>query len=72
MPVLEKTPVRTEAGVGTTRTTNRATGLYEGFPELPVPVVLLTLWLAGVALMGSCALTLYYLFGSLLVALAGL
>jgi hypothetical protein len=74
MPVLEKTPpVRTETGIGTpTRSTDRTGGLYEGFLELPIPVVLLTLWLTGVALVGLCASTLYYLLGLLLIALAGL
>jgi hypothetical protein len=38
----------------------------ERFLELPVAVVLGAMWLAGVALLGSCALTLY-LSGSLLV-----
>jgi hypothetical protein len=39
---------------------------YERFLELPVAFVLGAMWLAGVALLGSCALTLY-LSGSLLV-----
>jgi hypothetical protein len=34
---------------------------YERFLEMPVPVVLAALWLAGAALLGSCALTLYVL-----------
>ncbi len=32
---------------------------YERFLELPVAVVLGVMWLAGVALIGSCALVLY-------------
>lgn len=32
---------------------------YEAFLELPVPVVLVLLWLAGVVLLGLCAATLY-------------
>jgi hypothetical protein len=39
---------------------------HERFLELPVAVVLGAMWLVGVALLGSCALTLY-LLGSLLV-----
>jgi hypothetical protein len=44
---------------------------YEGFLELPPAVVLLVLWVAGVALIGSCALVLY-MAGSVVVrSLAG-
>jgi hypothetical protein len=44
---------------------------YEGFLEWPPGVVLLVLWVAGVALLGSCALVLY-MAGSVLVrSLAG-
>ncbi len=32
---------------------------YERFLEMPVAFVLVVLWLAGVALMGSCALLVY-------------
>jgi hypothetical protein len=32
---------------------------YESFLELPVPVVLALLWLAGVVLLGLCAGVLY-------------
>jgi len=39
---------------------------YERFLELPVVVVLAVLWLAGAALLGTCALAAY-LYGSLLV-----
>jgi hypothetical protein len=39
---------------------------YERFLELPVPLVLVGLWLAGAWLLGACALALY-LFVSLLV-----
>ena len=41
-------------------------GTYERFLELPVPLVLVVLWLAGAALLGVCALALY-LYVSLLV-----
>ena len=39
---------------------------YERFLELPVVSVLAAMWVAGVALLGSCVLILY-LFGSLLL-----
>ena len=39
---------------------------YERVLELPVALVLAAMWLAGVALLGSCALALY-LLGSLLL-----
>jgi len=38
---------------------------YEPFLELPVPIVLAVLWLAGAAFMGVCGLALYYLWLSL-------
>jgi hypothetical protein len=39
---------------------------YEGFLELPVPVVLVVLWVLGLVIVGSLALALY-LYGSALV-----
>ena len=39
---------------------------YEGFLELPVPVVLAVLWVAGAALEVACVVTLYEV-GSVLV-----
>ena len=32
---------------------------YERFLRMPVPVVLITMWLAGCALLGLCTLFLY-------------
>ena len=32
---------------------------YERFYELPVPVILVVLWLVGAMLLGLCALALY-------------
>ena len=52
-----KTPVSTEQNVS----------LYERFMELPVPVAILSLWLAGAAFIGLGTLTLYYLFWLLLL-----
>ena len=52
MPGQVKAPVPTEHNGG----------LYERFMELPVPVVILSLWLAGAAFIGLGTLTLYYLF----------
>jgi hypothetical protein len=43
---------------------------YEWFLELPVPIVIVTLWLAGAILLGLCTLGLY-LFWSLLQAVVG-
>ena len=71
--LLEKKAVRAaEIGIGTTQTPTHDAGLIARFLELPVPVVLLTLWVVGAALMGSCALTLYHLLGFLLSASGGL
>ena len=39
--------------------------LWEGFLKLPVPVVLLAMWLFGWVLLGWCALTFYLLRGVL-------
>jgi hypothetical protein len=44
---------------------------YERFLEMPVPVVLAVLWVAGVALLGSCALMLYMLGTSLVSVVVG-
>jgi hypothetical protein len=44
--------------------------VYEQFLELPVPVVLVILWLAGVALIGFIAAALY-LYGAMLWRVAG-
>jgi type VI protein secretion system component VasF len=43
-----------------------AVSSYERFLELPVAGVLAVMWVAGAALLGSCALTLYLLGSSLL------
>ncbi len=43
---------------------------YEGFLELPVPVVLAVLWVEGAELEVACVLALYEV-GSVLVWLAG-
>jgi hypothetical protein len=40
---------------------------YEWFLELPVAVVLLVLWVGGVALLGACALVAYVLISVLVV-----
>jgi hypothetical protein len=41
---------------------------YEGFLELPPAVVLLMMWVAGVALLGLCGLVVYWV-GRLLIGL---
>ena len=43
-----------------------ATRSYEWFLRLPVPLILIVLWLAGAALGVACAVTLYEV-GSVLV-----
>ncbi len=74
------TAVRARRSHGPTRTAHEARALgghaerekgpvvssYERFLELPVAGVLAMMWLAGVALLGSCALTLYFIGSSLL------
>ena len=40
--------------------------VYQRFLELPVPLVLVVLWFAGLAILGSLGLVLY-LYGALLV-----
>jgi hypothetical protein len=62
--------VRKGKGVNPTHMTAHATGVYQSFLELPVPVVLLTLWLVGAVLVGLCALALYPLLWVLLGTLA--
>ena len=73
--VEEQTPLQTEVQAETSlsaiRTAGPDTSLSQNFLELPVPVVLLTLWLVGAALMGLCALMLYELLWTLLGVLAG-
>ena len=76
MPLLEEeiplhTEVRAQTGDGFARTATCDTDSYQRFLELPVPAVLLTLWVVGVALIGLCALPLYQLFWALLKTLAG-
>ena len=77
MTVVQERPpvhmeVQAEIPLDAIHTATHGRGLYQSFLELPVPVVLLTLWVLGVALIGGCALTLYYLFWVLLDTLAGL
>ena len=40
---------------------------YEGFLGLPVWVVLAAMWVAGAMLLGSCALVVVYVVGSVLL-----
>ena len=39
---------------------------FERFLEMPVAFVFVVFWLAGVALMGSCALLVYLVVGALI------
>ena len=38
---------------------------YEWFLKLPVPVVLLVMWVAGVVLLGACTLVVYAVLSTL-------
>ena len=64
-PVIEKAPVQIETATGTTQPAARNIDLFERFLVLPVPIVLLSMWLAGAALVGLCVLVLYHLFRGL-------
>ena len=73
-------PTRTKVGTRVTPTTNRRTiasvsaGIrlaYEQFLELPVAVVLLVMWVVGVALLGACALLAYAAISALAGVVAG-
>ena len=44
---------------------------YERFLELPVPLVLVVLWFAGLAIVGSLGLVLYLYGASLVQVLTG-
>ena len=70
-PTRKRKAVQAETDIATTQTPTRDASLLSRFLELPVPVVLLTLWVVGAALMDSCALTLYHLLGLLLSAAGG-
>jgi hypothetical protein len=51
---------------------SRGIGLsFERFLELPVPVVLLVLWVAGVVFFGACALLTYVGISALVEMVAG-
>jgi len=60
-----QTEVQAETSLSAIRTASPDTSLLQNFLEQPVPVVLLTLWLVGAALMGLCALMLYELLWTL-------
>jgi hypothetical protein len=45
--------------------------VYERFLELPVPIVLAVLWLAGTVLIALCGLALYFFWLSLRTLVAG-
>jgi hypothetical protein len=56
----------------TTASVSEGMGLaYERFLELPVPVVLVVLWVGGVALLGACALSAYAIISTLVGIVAG-
>ena len=56
----------------TTASVSEGIGLaYEWFLELPVPVVLLVLWVGGAALLGACALLTHAAISTLVGIVAG-
>jgi hypothetical protein len=56
----------------TTASVSEGIGLaYEWFLELPVPVVLLVLWVGGVTLLGACALLAHAALSALVGIVAG-
>jgi hypothetical protein len=57
--LVEKTPAQTETDTGTIRTAASNT------------ILILSMWLAGAALIGLCVLSLYQLFRVLVWGLAG-
>jgi hypothetical protein len=65
-----RTGPRTEPRTATP--VSRGIGLaFERFLELPVPVVLLVLWVAGVVFFGACALLTYVGISALVEMVAG-
>jgi hypothetical protein len=48
-----------EDGASFTAVSRDTDSLYKRFLKLPVPVVILALWLVGVVLVGFCAIALY-------------
>jgi hypothetical protein len=62
MSVQEEGPVQKKMDNGTTQPAVRNINLFERLLKLPVPIVLLSMWLAGAALVGLCVLMLYHLF----------
>ena len=59
---LEEKAVQADTGIGTIQTPTRDADLYSRFLALPAAVVLLTLWLAGAALVSVCGVALYLLW----------
>jgi hypothetical protein len=55
-----------KARVEAAPTSSRLGRAYERFLELPVLVVLLVLWVAGVAMLGSVALVAYAVISALM------
>jgi hypothetical protein len=66
-PMKEKTKdTPTTKGRTTAASVSEGVGLaYERFLELPVLVVLVVMWVSGVALLGTCALLAYAIISAL-------
>ncbi len=62
----ESTPVRPRSSASAAPLSVGAGRVYERFLELPVAFVLGVMWLAGAALVGLCALALYFVVSALI------
>ena len=67
VPITHKKSPQAPAKRSSTTPSSVGIGIaYERFLEMPVAFVLGALWLAGVALMGSCAFVLYLVLSALI------
>ena len=72
MPTKQPTTnSRTELRTGAPPVSTGIGLAFEWFLELPVPVVLLVLWVAGVVFFGACALLAYMGISALVELVAG-
>jgi hypothetical protein len=73
-PTKEKTKDTPTTKGGTTAASVVSEGMrlaYERFLEMPVPVVLVVMWVSGIALLGACALLAYAVKSVLVGMVAG-
>ena len=76
--VIDRIPImgRTKDTPTTKRRTTASASVgirlaYEWFLQLPVPVVLLVMWVGGVALLGACTLLVYAVIPPLVGMIVG-